>query len=82
MVLPPKRPPTAKKQDPCNRSVWEGIEEEEELLSLSNKIRQTLSECLELIEKVKVPRHAVFAKEKPFYNILPKTKETILTPRC
>lgn len=51
MVLPPKRPPTAKKQDPCNRSVWEGIEEEEELLSLSNKIRQTLSECLELIEK-------------------------------
>ncbi|XP_044138979.1 cytoskeleton-associated protein 2-like [Bufo gargarizans] len=51
MILPPKRPPTAKKQNPCNRSLWEGIEDEEELLSLSNKIRQTLSECLQLIEK-------------------------------
>ncbi|XP_075131904.1 cytoskeleton-associated protein 2-like [Leptodactylus fuscus] len=51
MMLPPKRPPTAKKQNPCNRSLWEGIEEEEELLCLSKKINQTLSECLELIEK-------------------------------
>ncbi|CAJ0941293.1 unnamed protein product [Ranitomeya imitator] len=51
MVLPPKRPPTAKKQDPCNRSLWEGIEEEEELLALSQKISQTLSECLQLIEQ-------------------------------
>ncbi|XP_069815876.1 cytoskeleton-associated protein 2-like [Dendropsophus ebraccatus] len=51
MVLPPKRPPTAKKHNPCDRSLWEGIEEEEELLCLSIKISQTLSECLELIEK-------------------------------
>ncbi|KAM4039393.1 cytoskeleton-associated protein 2-like [Anomaloglossus baeobatrachus] len=51
MALPPKRPPTAKKQNPCNRSLWDGIEEEEELLALSTKIGQTLSECLQLIEK-------------------------------
>ncbi|XP_073509913.1 cytoskeleton-associated protein 2-like [Phyllobates terribilis] len=51
MVLPPKRPPTAKKPNPCNRSLWEGMEEEEELLALSQKISQTLSECLQLIEK-------------------------------
>ncbi|XP_073444783.1 cytoskeleton-associated protein 2-like isoform X2 [Dendrobates tinctorius] len=51
MVLPPKRPPTAKKPNPCNRSLWEGIEEEEELLALSQKINQTLSECLQLIEQ-------------------------------
>ncbi|XP_075714723.1 cytoskeleton-associated protein 2-like [Rhinoderma darwinii] len=51
MKLPAKRPPTVKKQDHCNGSLWEGIEEEEELLSLSRKISQTLSECLELIQK-------------------------------
>ncbi|KAG8535070.1 hypothetical protein GDO81_029522 [Engystomops pustulosus] len=52
MILPPKRPPTVKKANPCNRSFWEGLEEEEELRSLTVKINQTLSECLELIEKV------------------------------
>ncbi|XP_072259041.1 cytoskeleton-associated protein 2-like [Pyxicephalus adspersus] len=51
MVLPPKRPTTAKKKQNGNLSVWEGIEEEEELLLLSKKISQTLGECLELIDK-------------------------------
>ncbi|XP_077118800.1 cytoskeleton-associated protein 2-like isoform X2 [Ranitomeya variabilis] len=60
MVLPPKRPPTTKKQNPCNRSLWEGIEEEEELLALSQKINQTLSECLQLIEQG-IPRDGIRA---------------------
>ncbi|KAM5170701.1 cytoskeleton-associated protein 2-like [Mantella aurantiaca] len=51
MPLPPKRPPTAKKKQNLNLSVWEGIEAEEELLLLSKKISQTLGECLELIDK-------------------------------
>lgn len=53
MQLPPKRPPTAKKKTNLNHSVWEGIEEEEELLLLSKKIHQMLSECLQLIDKVR-----------------------------
>ncbi|KAM9313281.1 cytoskeleton-associated protein 2-like [Gastrophryne carolinensis] len=51
MTLPPKRPTTAKKKTDVNQSVWEGIEEEEELLLLSEKITQTLCDCLELIDK-------------------------------
>ncbi|XP_068130958.1 cytoskeleton-associated protein 2-like [Hyperolius riggenbachi] len=73
MVLPPKRPPTAKKKQNLNASVWEGIEAEEELLFLSMKINQTLSECLALVDKCvsaedihsaldKIPEGKKFAK--------------------
>ncbi|XP_040201924.1 cytoskeleton-associated protein 2-like [Rana temporaria] len=73
MTLPPKQPPTAKKKQNPNLSLWEGIEEEEELLLLSKKIGQTLGECLELIDKGvpsedihavldKIPERKKFAK--------------------
>ncbi|XP_077325719.1 cytoskeleton-associated protein 2-like [Lithobates pipiens] len=73
MTLPPKQPPTVKKKQNLNPSLWEGIEEEEELLLLSTKISQTLSECLELIDKGvpsedihaaldKIPERKKFAK--------------------
>lgn len=73
MTLPPKQPPTAKKKQNLNPSLWEGIEEEEELLLLSTKISQTLGECLELIDKGvpsddihaaldKIPERKKFAK--------------------
>ncbi|XP_063788027.1 cytoskeleton-associated protein 2-like [Pseudophryne corroboree] len=73
MTLAPKRPPTAQKQEAFNHSLWDGIEEEEELLCLAKKINQTLTECLELIEKgvsgedihtalEKVPEAKKFAK--------------------
>ncbi|XP_075063387.1 cytoskeleton-associated protein 2-like [Mixophyes fleayi] len=51
MTLPAKRPPTAQKRDTFSHSLWHEIEEEEELLVLSKKISQTLTECLELIKK-------------------------------
>ncbi|KAM4676583.1 cytoskeleton-associated protein 2-like [Discoglossus pictus] len=59
MTLPPK---SAKRKKPksLNCSLWEGLEDEDELLSLSKKINKALSECLELIEQG-VPSESVHA---------------------
>ncbi|OCT86599.1 hypothetical protein XELAEV_18020281mg [Xenopus laevis] len=49
MIVPTKKPMKRKTTATC--SLWDGIEEEEDLMYLSKKINGTLNECLELIDK-------------------------------
>ncbi|XP_053318796.1 cytoskeleton-associated protein 2-like isoform X2 [Spea bombifrons] len=51
MTMPPKKPDKSKTPGIQSSFLWAEIEEEEELLLLSQRINATLSECLELINK-------------------------------
>ncbi|XP_075457902.1 cytoskeleton-associated protein 2-like isoform X2 [Ascaphus truei] len=59
MSLPSKQPAKGR-QLKHNCSLWEGMEEEEELLGLVKKMNTTLSECLQLIDQG-VPSESIHA---------------------